>query len=123
MSLEDFSIDISNSIDPRKTSHIIAPPHTQLSLPPVLPLPGGLPQELRITHPSVHLIPKSLQALLTLSPKYLICQFSPQPIPTVTALLPANLSPGCVRSLLTGFTVSIPATHLPHHQKAIVLYI
>lgn len=60
-----------------------------------------------ITHdPSIHLIPHHLQALPVLLSKYFIHQYSPQSIPTVTTLVQANLSPGCVNSLLTGLSVS-----------------
>lgn len=79
---------------------------------------GASPHPLCITHRSIHLIPNCLQALLTLPPKYLIRQSSPQSVPTDTALVLANLSPGCVNSLLTGLNVSVSPIHLPHHYTS-----
>lgn len=107
---------LSNSIDSRKPSHIIFPSFTLSFLFPLRSqnlmdclqhLHHPQAWESCVTHdPSSHLIPHHLQALPVLLSKYFIHQYSPQSIPTVTTLVQANLSPGCVNSLLTGLSVS-----------------
>lgn len=106
MSLNEFSIAISNSVYPRKPSHYHRPTPTPSFFFLLCSL--YLMDHPRAAHRSPFHPPDPQRSpnLLTLPPKCLTCQSSSQSLPTVAALVQVNLSVGWADSLLTGLIVS-----------------
>lgn len=107
MSLNEFSIlDISNSIHSRKLSHYYCFLPTFSFLFSCAPCVWWITPRAVLHSPLQPPYPQKSSSPADFTSEISPVPVSPQFLPTITALVQANLSSGYVNSLLTGLTVS-----------------